>query len=381
VTAPIRFMLHCMSPLSGVKRTCPSNREMSASDPKRTLPLPDYSAESLRCLVLSLGGSMRRREFIAGLGGVTAMPFAVRAQQSATPVIGFVQSGSAGPTAHLAVAFFRGLKEAGYVEGQNVGIIYRYAEGQYHRLPELVADLLKRQVALIGAFGPPAAQAAKAATITVPIVFTSVDPVKFGLVASLNKPGGNATGAHVLTIDLEGKRLEMLSGLVPALAPIGVLINPDSEHAEGQTKEVQAGALRIGRRIVIVNANSERDINSAFRVLVERGAAGLLIAADPFFFGRREQLATLAAYHAMPAIYEWREYVLAGGLMSHGSDIANSYRQAGVYAGRILKGEKPSDLPVVQPTKFDLVINLKTAKALGLTVPEKLLALAGEVIE
>jgi putative ABC transport system substrate-binding protein len=325
---------------------------------------------------------MRRRAFITLLGGATvAWPLAARAQQAAMPVIGFLQSGSAGPTAHMSAAFHRGLKEAGYVEGQNVGIIYRYAEGQYDRLPGLVADLLHRQVALIGAFGPPAAQAAKAATTTIPIVFTSVDPVKFGLVGSLNRPGGNATGAHVLTIDLDSKRLEMLSGLVPASSPIGVLINPHGEYAESQAKEVQAGATRIGRQIVILSASNERDINSAFRTLIDRGAAGLLIAADVFFYGRREQLVTLAAYHAIPAIYEWREYVLAGGLMSYGSSIADAYRQAGVYAGRILKGEKPSDLPVMQPTKFDLVINLKTAKALGLAVPEKLLALADEVIE
>jgi putative ABC transport system substrate-binding protein len=325
---------------------------------------------------------MKRREVITLLGGVaTAWPLAARAQQPAMPVIGFLQSGSTGPTAHMGAAFHEGLKEAGYVEGQNVGIIYRYAEGQYDRLPALVADLLDRKVALIGAFGPPAAQAAKAATTTIPIVFTSVDPVKFGLVDRLNRPGGNATGVHVLIIDLDSKRLEMLSGLVPASSPIGVLINPHGEYAENQAKELQAGATRIGRQIVILNASSEGDINSAFRTLLDRGAAGFLIAADVFFYGRREQLVTLAAYHAIPAIYEWREYVLAGGLMSYGSSIADAYRQAGVYAGRILKGEKPSDLPVMQPTKFDLVMNLKTAKALGLTVPDKLLAVANEVIE
>ena len=323
---------------------------------------------------------MRRREFTTLLAGAAAWPLAARAQQLAMPVIGFLQSGSPGPTAHMGAAFHHGLKEAGYVEGQNLGIIYRYAEGQYDRLSALVADLLDRKVALIGAFGPPAAQAAKAATTTIPIVFTSVDPVKFGLVDRLNRPDGNATGAHVLTIDLDSKRLEMLSGLVPASSPIGVLINPHGEYAENQAKELQAGATRIGRQIVILNASSEGDINSAFRTLLDRGAAGLLIAADVFFYGRREQLVTLAAYHAIPAIYEWREYVLAGGLMSYGSSIADAYRHAGVYAGRIIKGEKPSDLPVMQPTRFDLVINLKTAKALGITLPPTLLMLADEVI-
>jgi putative ABC transport system substrate-binding protein len=259
--------------------------------------------------------------------------------------------------------------------------VYRYGDGQYDRLQTLVADLVNRQVALIGAFGPPAAQAAKAATTTIPIVFTSIDPVKFGLVASLNRPGGNATGVHVLTIDLEGKRLELLSEMVPASAPVVALINPHGEHAEQQTKDVQAGGQSIGRQILILNATSERDINTAFRTLIERRAGGLLVTGDPFFNTRREQLVALAAYHAIPAIYEFREFALAGGLMTYGPSITDAYRQAGIYIGRILKGEKPSELPVVQSTKFELVINLKTAKALGLEVPAKLLALADEVIE
>jgi putative tryptophan/tyrosine transport system substrate-binding protein len=322
---------------------------------------------------------MRRREFISLLSGAAAWPLAARAQQAAMPVIGFLQTGAPGATAHMTAAFHRGLKEAGYVEGQNVEVVYRYADGQYDRLPSLVADLVRRQVALIGAFGPPAAQAAKAATTTIPIVFTSTDPVKYGLVASLNRPGGNATGVFVLTTDLEGKRLELLGELVSASAPVAVLINPKGEYAEQQAKDLQAGAPRIGRQILILS--NERDIDNAFRTLVARQAAGLSVAGDVFFDNRREQLIALAAYHGIPAIYQFREYALAGGLMTYGTSITDSYRQAGVYAGRVLKGEKPSDLPVVQPTKFDLVINLKTAKALGLEIPAKLLALADEVIE
>src|SRR5262249_21946144 len=319
---------------------------------------------------------IRRREFITLLGGAAAWPVAARAQQTAMPGVGFLQTGAPGATAHMTAAFHRGLKEAGYIEGQNVEVVYRYADGEYDQLPALVADLVRRQVTLIGAFGPPAAQAAKAATTTIPIVFTSTDPVKYGLVASLNRPGGNVTGVHVLTTDLDGKRLEILSELVSASAPIAVLINPKGDYAEQQAKDLQAGAHRIGRQILILNASSEFDIDSAFRTLTAWRAAGLLVGADPFFNSRREQLVALASYISIPAVYEWREYALAGGLMTYGSSLADLYRQAGVYAGRVLKGEKPSDLPVVQPTKFNLVINLKTAKALGIAIPPTLLARA-----
>jgi putative ABC transport system substrate-binding protein len=257
---------------------------------------------------------MRRREFITLLGGAVAWPLAARAQQPVMPVIGFLHSGSLGGTAHMTAAFHRGLKESGYVEGQNVEVVYHYADGQYDRLHALVADLVRRQVALIGAFGPPAAQAAKAATTTIPIVFTSIDPVKSGLVASLNRPGGNVTGVNVLTTDLEGKRLELLGELMSTSAPVGVLINPKGEYAEQQAKDLQAGAHHIGRPILILNASSERDIDNAFRTLIARQAGGLLVTGDPFFNIRREQLVALAAYHGIPAIYEWREYALAVGL-------------------------------------------------------------------
>jgi putative tryptophan/tyrosine transport system substrate-binding protein len=325
---------------------------------------------------------MQRREFIKFIGGAAAAwPLDAHTQQRSIPVIGFLQGASSSATAHMTAAFHRGLKEAGYIEGQNAAIEYRYADGQFDRLPTLAADLVRRKVDVIGAFTPQAAQAAKTATATIPIVFTSNDPVKFGLVASFNRPGGNLTGVNIQSIDLESKRLELLSLLVPPSAPIAVLINPQGEHAEHQAIEVQAGAPRIGREILILHASSEREIESAFMTLVERRAAGLLVAGDPFFNIRREQLVALAARHAIPAIYEWREYAFTGGLMTYGSSITDAYRQAGLYVGRILKGEKPSDLPVVQPTKFDLVINLKTAKALGIEIPPKLLALADDVIE
>ena len=256
---------------------------------------------------------MKRREFIAGLGGAAAWSFTARAQQSRMPMVGFLHGGSPGAALYMQAAFHRGLKEAGYVEGQNVGIVYRYADDQYDQLPALVADLIREQVAVLGAFTPLAAQAAKKATATIPIVFTSSDPVKSGLVASLNRPGGNVTGVNVLTIDLEGRRLEILSELVPPSAPIAVLINPQSGTAEDQTKDVQTAAPRINRKILILNASSERDINSAFMTLIERQVAGLLVTGDPFFNNRREQLIGLAGRHSIPAIYEWRSLPLPAG--------------------------------------------------------------------
>jgi putative ABC transport system substrate-binding protein len=326
---------------------------------------------------------MKRRQFITLIGGAAAAwPLAARAQQSKMPVIGSLQTGSSGASSHLEAAFHHGLEEVGYVEGQNVGIVYRYADGQYDRLPTLAAELVRRQVTLIGAFAPPAAHAAKAATTTIPIVFTSSDPVKDGLVSSLNRPGGNVTGVNLQTADLESKRLQLLIELLSASASIAVLINPkNATNAKSQEQDIQAAGVRLDRKVLIFNASNEREIEAAFLTMMEQRAAGLLVTGDPFFNSRREQLVALASRQGIAAIYEWREFALAGGLMTYGSSITDAYRQAGRYAGRILKGEKASDLPILQPTKFDLLINLKTAKALGIEIPAKLLALADEVIE
>jgi putative ABC transport system substrate-binding protein len=324
---------------------------------------------------------MKRRDFITLIGGAAAWPLAARAQQP-LPVIGFLNGASPEKYEPFVNAFLQGLKETGYTESQNVIIEYRWADGQFDRLPAMAADLVGRNATVIAAFAPPAALAAKAATSTIPIVFvTGFDPVKGGLVASLNRPGGNVTGVHVFLIGLESKRLGLLRELVPQAALMGLLINPRSPDSEAQSKALQAAARAIGQQIMVVEAGSDGEFDAAFTALAERRVGALVVAADQFFTGRREQLLALTARYAMPAIYELREYAVAGGLMSYGTSLPEGYYQNGVYVGRILKGAKPADLPIVQSTKFELVINLKTAKSLGLKVPDKLLALADEVIE
>jgi putative tryptophan/tyrosine transport system substrate-binding protein len=326
---------------------------------------------------------MTRREFITLLGGTAAAwPLAARAQQPAMPVIGFLNSLSAERWPYMA-AFRQGLKEAGYVEGQNVSIEYRWADGHYDRLPALAVDLVRRRVDLIAATGgDPSALAAKAATTTTPIVFNvAEDPVKDGLVASLNRPGGNMTGVSILTASLEAKRLELLHELIPNAAVIGVLVNPNFSEAETQLKVVQAAANKLGRQIRVLNVSTEREIDPAFAELIQHPIDALLVVSDPFFFAVREKLIALAARHTVPMIAFIREFTVAGGLMSYGTRLSDAYRQMGVYSGRILKGDKPADLPIVQPTRFELVINLKTAKALGISVPQTLQVAADEVIE
>ena len=326
---------------------------------------------------------MKRREFLTLLGGAAAWPLAARGQQQPMPVIGYLHSGSAGPYAHLVAAFHQGLTETGTVEGKNVTIEYRWAEGHYDRLHALAEDLVGRHVALIVAQGgDPSVSAAKSATATIPVVFTSSsDPVKLGLVASLNQPGGNVTGFWLYTSLLGTKRLELMQQLLPANTSITVLINPDNPNADIDMPELQDAARTLGQSIGFVKARSEAEIDAVFGMLGERRASALLVNTDPFFLARRGQFVSLAARHGIPAIYAQREFVTAGGLISYGASLADAYRQVGIYAGRILKGERAADLPVVQPTKFEMAINLKAAKALGIDVPDKVLALADEVIE
>jgi len=325
---------------------------------------------------------MKRRAFMSLLAGAAAWPLAARAQQPAMPVMGYLNSRSRDTDTPFLAAFHRGLNETGYVEGQNVAIEYRWADGQYDRLPVLATDLVRRRVTVMAATSTPAALAAKAATSAIPIVFTTAaDPIAVGLVDSLSRPSGNVTGVNSYLSDLGAKRLELLRQLVPNDAVIGMLVNPNYPDAESQAKDVKEAARTLGQQVHVVNADSEGDLNRAFATFIELKADALLVSLDSFFLSRREQLVALAARHKIPVMYFARDFVLAGGLMSYGSDLADSYRQAGVYTGRILKGAKPVDLPVLQPTKFELSINTTTAKSLGLSIPDRLLALADEVIE
>ena len=328
---------------------------------------------------------MRRREFIAIFGGAAATwPLAARAQQPSLPVIGFLSNESFNERQHQIAAFRNGLNDAGYVEGRNVAFEFRSAEHYLDPLAPMIADLISnRRVAMIVASGSPAvALAAKAATATIPILFaTGGDPVKLGLVASFNRPGGNVTGVNLFNADLVAKQIELLHELVPQAAAISVLSNPDNPNAETETRQAQAAARALGVEVHILSATKENEFDSAFVTLVQQRPSALLVSVDAFFSSQRAQLVALAARHSIPAMYNYSEFALAGGLMSYGNSITDAYRQNGVYAGRILKGEKPADLPVVRPTKFELVINLETAKALGLLIPDKLLALADEVIE
>jgi putative tryptophan/tyrosine transport system substrate-binding protein len=325
---------------------------------------------------------MNRRDLITLLGGAAVWPVAAGAQQAA-PVIGFLNSRTPDDTAHLVAAFRRGLNETGYVEGRNVTVEYRWGLGHYDRLPALAAELARRPVAVLASSGgDPAMLAAKAATSTIPIVFVGADPAQMGLAASFNRPGGNATGVSAMSDTLGAKRLGLLHELVSQAAAIGMLVNPaDRGSAAKQTRDAREAARAIGLTIQVAQASTDSEIDTAFESMAQGRIAALIIGSDPFYDTRRDKLVGMAAQYSLPAMYQFREYAAAGGLISYGIDLSDAYRQLGVYTGRILKGEKPADLPVLQPTKFELMINLKTAKMLGLTVPPNLLAIADEVIE
>ena len=325
---------------------------------------------------------IRRREFIVALGGAAAWPLPGRAQQPAMPTVGFLHGMSPASHAPYVAAFRQGLKDTGYVDEQNLAIEYRWAEGQYARLPALAVDLVHRKVAVIAATGGTAtARAAKAASTLIPIVFvTADDPVETGLVASLNRPGGNLTGVSIISAALRAKNLELLHELVPT-AVVAILVNPDNPAIENQVKDAQLAASTLGKTIHLLTARTEQDIDAAFSSLIQKHTGALIVSTDPFFVARRDQLVALAARHAVPTVYFLREFVTAGGLMSYGTSLTEANRLSGIYAGRLLKGEKPAELPVQQSSKVELVINLKTAKALGLTFPITLLGRADEVIE
>jgi len=324
---------------------------------------------------------MHRRRFIALLGGTIALPCVAAAQQKAMPVIGYLGSEASGPSAPFLTAFLQGLNDTGYVEGQNVVIEYRWADGRYDRLPALVTDFVGRKVDVIAALGLPSALAAKSATSTIPHAFSVGDPVERGLVPSLARPGGNLTGVSLINVELMPKRLELISELVPQAGVIAVLVNPNNANTERITRDMKEAARAKGVQIAILKAGTESEINAAFANLVQLHAGALIVMGDPLFVNGRDQLVALSSRHAVPAIYQSREYAASGGLISYGTSFTASFREVGVYVGKILNGAKPVDLPVQQPTTFELVVNLNTARALGLTVPPSILARATEVIE
>ena len=326
---------------------------------------------------------MRRRDFIKIIGGgAAALPLAAQAQKSTTPVVGYLSANTSSGDARPVAAFVEGLGQTGYEDGKTVKIEYRWADGQYDRLPSMATDLVRDQVAVIAALGTPAVRAAKAATSTIPIAFTTIaDPVQIGFVASLNRPGGNATGVTLLAVEIGPKLLEILRGVVPTATFFALLVNPTNPNSQTQSKNMQEASRRLGLELHVLNASVERDFDMVFAKLRELKASALIIGQDVYFNAESARLAALTVHHAIPAIYPLPEFAAAGGLLSYGASRSDAWRQAGTYVGRILKGEKPAELPVVQPTKFELTINLKTARALGLTVPTSLLASADEVIE